>query len=62
MAAFCYDNPADPDVNIKYLMDSLAPKDFLRIAMQLRPGEALYELLLKRWDNDIGTLRNLNDI
>lgn len=59
MAAFCYDNPNDPDANIKYLMDSLEPQDFLKIAMQLRPGEALYELLLDRWDSNLNELRRL---
>jgi len=59
MAAFCYDNPSDPDANIKYLMASLKPGDFLKIAMRLRAGEALYELLLSKWDYNLNKLNNL---
>jgi len=59
MAAFCYHNPNDPDANIKYLMESLRPQDFLNIAMRLRPGEALYELLLDRWNLNLNKLRGL---
>lgn len=60
-AAFCYDNPNDPDANIKYLIESLKPHDFLKIAMQLRPGEALYELLLDRWVSNLNELRGLKN-
>jgi len=59
MAAFCYDNLNDPDANIKYLMKSLEPPDFLNVAMRLRPGEALYELMLDRWDSNLNKLRRL---
>jgi hypothetical protein len=59
MAAFCYDNPADPDANIKYLMESLKPEDFLKIAMRLRSGEALCELLLSKWDDNLNKLNSL---
>jgi len=60
-AAFCYDNLNDPDANIKYLIESLKPHDFLKIAMQLHPGEALYELLLDRWDSNLNELRGLKE-
>ena len=59
MAAFCYDNPNDPDANIKYLIEALKPKDFLKIATQLRPGEALYELLLFNWESNLNKLKDL---
>jgi len=62
MAAFCYDNPADPDANIKYLIESLKPSDFLKIAMRLRAGEALYELLLSKWDYNLNKLNNLEQL
>lgn len=56
MSAFCYDNPVDPDANIKYLLESLGAGDFLKIAMRLRAGEALYELLLSKWDYNLNRL------
>ncbi len=56
MAAFCYSSSKDPDSNIQVLLKGLSPRDFLRIAVGLRPGEALYEILIENWD------RNLKDL
>lgn len=61
MAAFCYDNPNDSDANIKYLIESLEPQDFLKIAMQLHPGEALYELLLDEWSLNLDEIKRLKN-
>ena len=58
-AAFCYHNPNDPDGYIKYLMKALKPSDFLKISLQLRPGEPLYELLLNKWDFNLNKLKKL---
>ena len=59
MAAFCYNNPSDADANIKYLIEALEPKDFLKIAIRLHSSEALYELLLDEWKYNINKLRRL---
>ena len=59
MAAFCYSNSKDPDFNIKYLMASLDPNDFLRIIIGLRPGEALFELLCEKWTDSLEALAKL---
>ena len=59
MAAFCYDNHRDPDHNITYLRNALEPYDFLRIIIKLRPGEALFEMLLNAWTANLETLRKL---
>ncbi len=60
MAAFCYENPQDPDFAIAHLMRALNPQDFLKIIIRLRPAEALYEALLKGWDVSISFLRSLS--
>ena len=59
MAAFCYDNPKDPDVHIKYLMSAIKPKDFLCIIMGFRDNEALFNILLNRWEKVLEKLRRL---
>lgn len=61
MAAFCYENTYDPDYNIKYLAKALEPKDFLRLIIRLRPGEPLFEILLKDWKNNILILKGLRE-
>lgn len=53
MAAFCFDKKHDPDFHIKYLITSLSPEDFLRIIIGLRPGEALFELLIEGWTKNL---------
>lgn len=58
-AAFCYENPHDADYNIKYLMNSLEPRDFLRIIIRLHVTEPLFEILLGNWEKNLITLRNL---
>jgi mannitol-1-phosphate 5-dehydrogenase len=59
MAAFCYNDPNDADAHIRYLVSALKPQDFLKIIMNLRPNEALFELLLSHWDRTLKMLRNL---
>jgi mannitol-1-phosphate 5-dehydrogenase len=61
MAAFCYQNGRDPDSNIQYLTRSLDPADFLKIIIRLRPGEALFELLLQRWEENLVTLGRIGN-
>ncbi|MCK4752578.1 MAG: hypothetical protein KAS75_03965 [Planctomycetes bacterium] len=59
MAAFCYNNPDDPDAHIRYLISALKPQDFLKIIMNLQPNGALFELLLSCWN---GTLKRLGNL
>lgn len=61
MAAFCYENDNDPDFHIRYLVNSLQRSDFLKIIINLRPGEALFEMLLQNWDVNIHLLKSLKD-
>ena len=61
MAAFCYENRSDPDSNIKYLVKSLKPYDFLKIIIRLRPGEALFEMLVETWEKNLLRLRSLKN-
>jgi mannitol-1-phosphate 5-dehydrogenase len=59
MAAFYFDNKDDPDAHIRYLRDSLTPKDFLTTIFRLNDSEALFMLLESGWDRHLTTLRNL---
>ncbi|HYM45169.1 MAG TPA: hypothetical protein VES65_03290 [Solirubrobacteraceae bacterium] len=59
MAAFWYEASDDPDINIRYLRAALEPSEFLRMIIRLRPGEALYEIVLDRWDQNVATLSEL---
>jgi mannitol-1-phosphate/altronate dehydrogenase len=59
MAAFCFDKKNDPDFHIKFLINSLAPADFLRVIIGLRPGEALFELLIERWNENLELINNI---
>lgn len=61
MAAFCFESDSDPDFHIKHLMKALNPKDFLRIIIRLRPGEALYELLLEKWDYNLQLIKEIKN-
>lgn len=59
IAAFCYDNPNDPDAHIKHLISALQPKSFLSIIMGLRENEVFFDVLLSRWDETINNLKKL---
>jgi len=59
MAAFLYDDSHDPDAHIKYLVDALPPKDFLKI-MGLQPTDALYDILLDKWDFRMDQMVNMH--
>lgn len=59
MAAFLYNNRNDPDSNIRYLINSLNTTDFLRIATRLSPEQALHQLLLEKWKNNLNTLKTI---
>ena len=61
MAAFVYENPGDPDFNIVHLIRALNPRDFLKIIIRLREGEALFQMLLDRWEENrrlLGEIRS----
>jgi mannitol-1-phosphate/altronate dehydrogenase len=58
MAAFLYDEKNDEDFNIKILMNSLAPKNFLKLIINVQPHEALYSLIVDNWDESLDTLRS----
>lgn len=60
MAAFFYSNQHDPDLNIQYLVRSLAAADFLRIVMQLSPDQALHQLLLEQWESNRVILKSIH--
>lgn len=60
VAAFLYDNPSDPDANIRYLVRSLELGDFLRIVMGLEADEALQNILVRHWDENVARLRSLS--
>lgn len=61
LAAFRFDQPQDPDLHIRHLLRSLEPAQFLRTIIRLRPGEALFELLLRDWSSHMHTLESLRD-
>ncbi len=55
MAAFLYDEINDEDSHIKILIDALDPRDFLKLIIKINPHEALYKVMIDRWEN----LRNM---
>ena len=59
LSAFLYDKANDPDNNIKYLVNALSPESFLKLIIRLDPYEALYFLILDRWDSIMTKLKNL---
>ena len=61
MSAFAYDNKMDPDANITYLINSISPEDFLKIIIGLNPAEALYEMLLSSWNENIKKIEILKN-
>ncbi len=56
MTAFMYDESSDEDFNIRILINALDPKNFLKIIIGLQSHEALYKLIIKKWDNSIQIL------
>ena len=59
MAAFCFESHEDPDFHIKYLLHSLKPEEFLRTIIRLHASEALFDLLVKHWDENLATIGSL---
>lgn len=59
VAAFYFDRVEDPDSHIAYLRRSMGPKEFLRTIFKLRDSEALFILLIERWDSILSELENL---
>ena len=59
LSAFLYDKENDPDNNIKYLVNALSPESFLKLIIRLDPYEALYLLILDRWDSIMTKLKKL---
>lgn len=56
MAAFRFASDSDPDYHIKFLLRSLSPAEFLRTIIRLRDNEALFELLIAHWGDNMRTL------
>lgn len=59
MAAFAFSRETDPDAHIATLRRSLEPRDFLSTILRLREGEALFELLVDRWNRNLTRLEDL---
>ncbi len=59
MAAFAFSPEGDPDAHIAGLRRSLPPADFLSTILRLREGEALYELLLESWGDNLERLESV---
>jgi len=59
MTAFMYDESSDEDFNIRILINSLDPKNFLKIIIGLKSHEALYKLIVKKWNNSIEILGDI---
>jgi mannitol-1-phosphate 5-dehydrogenase len=61
MAAFYFDNVDDSDAHIRFLRRSMSPEEFLRTIIKLRDSEALFILLVERWEaitKQLKVLRN----
>ena len=61
MSAFAYNNEIDQDSNITYLINSISSRDFLRIIINLNPTEALYEILLNKWEKNMKKIEMLKN-
>jgi len=61
MAAFLYDEKNDNDFNIKILIDSLSPKQFMMLIINIKPHEALFHLLIENWAENLNFLNNLKN-
>ncbi len=59
MAAFRFESANDPDFHIKFLLNSLSPTEFLRTIIRLRDSEALFDLLMTHWDDNMGKIEGL---
>ena len=59
MAAFYFDSIDDPDAHIRYLRRSMSPEEFLRTIFKLHESEALFILLVERWDDILQQLKEL---
>ena len=49
MSAIHYNNSKDEDTNLKILRKALNPENFLKIILNLRTDEPLYQFLIKNW-------------
>lgn len=61
MAAFYFDDIDDPDAHIRYLRRSMSHEQFLRTIFKLHDGEALFILLLERWEVILKKLKELKN-
>tara|TARA_B100001113_G_C21048728_1_gene595720 strand:+ start:122 stop:1222 length:1101 start_codon:yes stop_codon:yes gene_type:complete len=61
MAAFLYDDINDNDSNIKILIESLKPVDFLKLIINIQPNEALYELIISNWGENMEILKGIKN-
>lgn len=59
VAAFYFDSIDDPDAHIRYLRRSMSPEEFLRTIFKLHDSEALFILLVERWNAILGQLKEL---
>jgi len=59
MAAFLYDEENDEDFHIKILINSLEKEKFLKLIINVNPHEALYKLIIKKWDESLYTLKGI---
>lgn len=59
MAAFYFDNIDDPDAHIRYLRRSMSSEEFLRTIFKLHDSEALFILLVERWETILKELKEL---
>jgi len=62
MAAFCFESPDDPDAHIRNLRRGMSPGEFLRTIFKIRESEALFILLVERWDAIIQRLEALKHV
>ena len=61
IAAFCFEKEGDNDYYIKYLINSLEINDFLSIIIGLRKHEALFQLIVNNWDENLNEIKNLRN-
>lgn len=61
IAAFCFEKEGDSDYYIKYLINSLEINDFLSIIIGLRKDEALFQLIVNNWDENLNEIKNLRN-
>lgn len=59
IAAFSYKQVSDNDSHIMTLMNALAPAEFLKLICNINPHEALYKVIIDRWESSMEILKGL---